>query len=67
MYNVCVNDVPSHYGTRYFPRKIKYLRDAKRLAREVLQEGASLVRIEYPNGGELDLRQRDLPNEKLWR
>lgn len=67
MYQVYVNDIPSCYGAGYFPRKIKYLRDAKRVAREVLQEGASFVRIEYPDGRELDLRQRDLPNEKVWK
>lgn len=45
------------WASNYFPRKIYYLRDAKKLAQNTLDHGAALVRIEFSKGGELDFRQ----------
>lgn len=54
MYVLQVNDVPAKYAPRYFPRSFRYLKDAKVAAKVVIAEGATMARIEYPNGGELD-------------
>ena len=56
MYTVRVNDVPDVYPARYFPRKYRYLTQAKEAAQKAVDSGASAARIEYPNGAELDYR-----------
>lgn len=44
------------YPTGYFPRKTYYLKDAKEIAQTAIKKGATMARIEYPEGGELDFR-----------
>lgn len=38
------------YPTGYFPRKVHYLKEAKKLADEAVRKGANSVCIRYPNG-----------------
>lgn len=56
MYTVQVNDAPSIYKSGYFPRNFKVKSDAIRCAKSAVAAGASLARVECPNGGELDFR-----------
>ena len=62
MYKVLVNrpngmsDWP--WASTYFPRSVRYLKDAKTLAKSAVEHGATMVRIEYPNGAELDFRPK---------
>jgi len=42
----------------YFPRKYKYLKEAKKAAQSAINHGSLLARIEYPNGAELDFRPK---------
>lgn len=55
-YRVLVNDVPYDYPKDYFPRKFRYKKDAVKSAEEAIRKGATLARVECPNGGELDFR-----------
>ena len=57
-YTVQVNDPPSYYKPHFFPRKLRYEKDAKALAQEAVDLGASMARVEYPDGGELDFRPK---------
>jgi hypothetical protein len=58
MYVVRANDVPSQYQSNYFPRSFHYKKDAIACAKAVVVAGATMARIECPNGGELDFRQK---------
>lgn len=64
MYVLQVNDIPKHYKPGYFPRKFRLLKDAKKAAEEVIREGATMARIECPNGGELDYRPSTTKKER---
>ena len=55
-YTVQVNDVPLVYPTGYFPRKFRYKNEAITCATEAISFGATLSRVECPNGSELDFR-----------
>lgn len=46
------------YPAGYFPRKFYYLKEAKECAQTAVDRGATLARVEYPNGGELDFRPK---------
>lgn len=56
MYTIQVNNPPPSYPIGYFPRKFRYLRDAKQCAQRAVEAGASMARVEYPDGREIDLR-----------
>lgn len=56
MYTVQVNDVPAVYPARYFPRQYRYKKEAIAAAQNAVNAGASMARVECPNGGELDYR-----------
>lgn len=60
-YVVRINGDLSHiYGEGYFPRKVHYKREAIALAKRAVeipqagQYGATMARVEFPDGGELD-------------
>lgn len=55
-YTVQVNDVPACYKTGWFPRKFKYEKDAINCAKTAVANGATMARVEYPNGAERDYR-----------
>jgi hypothetical protein len=55
-YEVKVNDIPSIYQRGYFPRKFHYKKDAIACAKEAIGNGASMARVECPNGAELNFR-----------
>ncbi len=58
MYVVQVNDPPKDFRHGFFPRKVRYLKDAKALAQEAVDKGASMARVECPKGGEIDFRPK---------
>lgn len=55
-YVVQVNDPPPEYPPGYFPRKFRYQKDAHQCAKLAVERGATMARVEYPNGGEYDYR-----------
>lgn len=55
-YILQVNDPPLQYPARYFPRKYATKQQALEAGRVVVTQGATLARIECPNGGEVDIR-----------
>jgi hypothetical protein len=42
------------YASDYFPRKCYYLKDARTIAQQSIRCGATMARIEYPDGREED-------------
>lgn len=62
-YTVLVNDVPAHYKPGHFPRKFRRLAEAKLAAQEAVRLGASMARVECPNGGEIDYRPQPQPKK----
>lgn len=60
-YRVCVNDVPIVYGPNYFPRNFRLKREALDCAQRAVDEGASMARVEFPDGGELDFYPKPPP------
>jgi hypothetical protein len=56
MYIVQVNDAPPIYRAGYFPRRFKSKAEAVRCAKAAIVAGATMARVECPNGGELDFR-----------
>lgn len=59
-YVVRVNDAPPIYPARYFPRKFRYKKEAVACAQAAIEAGATMARVECPNGGELDYRPKSL-------
>lgn len=55
-YVVQVNDAPPVYNLNYFPRKFRYKWEAIDCAKRAIAAGATMARVECPNGGELDFR-----------
>lgn len=55
-YVVQVNDAPAIYQSNYFPRSFRYKQDAIACAKIAVQNGATMARVECPNGGELDFK-----------
>lgn len=56
-YVVCCNDkVPGVYVANYFPRKFRYKAEEVKCAKDCVFHGACHVRVECPNGEELDYR-----------
>lgn len=55
-YQVCVLDPPAMYARDYFPRSFHYKKEAIACAKLVVSQGASMARVECPNGGEIDFR-----------
>lgn len=57
MYKVWVvsGSADGHFGAGYFPRKFRYLKDAKESVDEALRHGATRMRIKWPNGAEQDV------------
>src|SRR5262245_14808951 len=66
-YVVRVNDVPPVYPANYFlhGRKFRYKRDAITCAKEAIAHGATMARVECPNGGELDFRPQSQLEKEL--
>lgn len=60
-YVVQVNDPPKYFAPGYFPRKFKYKKDAIAIAELAVERGATMARVECPNGGEIDFR----PNPRV--
>ncbi len=58
MYTVQVNDAPPCYKYGYFPRKYKYKMNAIAAAQAAIDAGATMARVEFPGGGELDFRPK---------
>lgn len=55
-YVLRVNDPPALYRYGFFPRSFSYKKDAVAMAKLVIEQGASMARVECPGGGELDFR-----------
>jgi len=47
------------WTSNYFPRKVAYLKEAKTLAQMAIDRGATMARVEYPDGRELDFRPKN--------
>lgn len=59
MYKVLANDVPKTYPPGYFPREYHYQKEAIAAAKMVVRRGASMARVECPDGSELDFRKEN--------
>lgn len=44
------------YASNYFPRTFYYLKDARISARQAIRSGATMARIDYPDGREENFR-----------
>jgi hypothetical protein len=55
-YTVQVNNPPKLYKSGFFPRKYTYKSHAVAAAKAAVAAGATMARVECPNGGELDFR-----------
>lgn len=57
-YVVHVNNPPALYKPGYFPRSFKLKRDAIDCVLNAINCGASMGRVECPDGAELDFRKQ---------
>lgn len=55
-YVVRVNDPPAIYKPGYFPREFGVKRHAIEAAQQAIRNGATLARVEFPNGGGIEFR-----------
>lgn len=55
-YVVRVNDPPAVYKPGYFPRAFHLKKEAELAAQMAIRRGASMARVECPDGAEIDFR-----------
>lgn len=56
MYTVRISGKVQYFPPGYFPRKFHFKASAIRIAKQAIEHGASMARVEFPNMGELDFR-----------